>query len=120
MNDSLKKWNKDRILRDYEYCYSYRVAVRIGTDTTLVLQHKSDDIKYLEDIIDIETGTTVKLEGAEIPKETATDLVILGKTINRDIYNHLWDKYTEIDNETVEENLDNIVWEYDITQEYTI
>ena len=113
---------KRQLEKEYNRCYNYRVKVSISGNI-MQLPHTIEDILGLQYAIDNANNKgsqSVKLEGVEIDLQTAQNLTDLGKEINVDIYDHLWQLYSQVDTTTNIDELFNITWQYDITQTYTI
>ena len=111
---------KKNIYNEYLDDYNYRVLVRLDENNTMQLPHTRENICALEYAIDNATNIDsgyIMLEGNNISLGLAENLVNLGKKINVEIYEHLWEKYAEI--ETAAEP-NKVVWEYDISKEYSI
>ena len=116
-----KRSYKKQTKKEYNYCYNYRVYVNIAGNI-MQLPHTREDIIGLQYAIDNANNKgfeSIKLEGVDIDLQTSQKLIDLGKEINVDIYDHLWDLYAQIDATTTVDDMFLIKWSYDITQEYT-
>ena len=94
--------------------------VDLGDGNIIDLPHTRDDIAGLQNSVDVAVDSKVPLNGTDIPVALAESLIRKGKEVNVELYRHLWDKYSEVDSCTTEEEINAVVWEYDIEQIYTL
>jgi len=115
---------RKRVELELKYDIAYKTKVTVDVNGNIMqFFHKREDILALEYAIDVATGensNVIMLEGIEIDITIAKKLVMLGKQINVDIYDHLWEKKKLVYDLTDETQIDDIQWEYNIEQVYTI
>ena len=111
---------KDYMYNRYSASMQTDCSVDMGSGTIIKLHHSRDDIAGLQNSVDVSRTGTVLLSGNFIQVSVAESLIKLGKEVNVELYVHLWDKYAEIDDCTTPEEVEAVIWEYDIEQVYSI
>lgn len=117
----VKKLAKARLAQlGYDKDYNHNVSVDLGDGNLFTLPHTRNDILSLQFSVDVAENDEVPLEGGIIPIAFANKLVALGKRINVDLYNELWQKYGLVDDALTSDETDAVLWTYDIKQVYVL
>lgn len=117
------KFNRKNYMEGAHYAPALLTDVSItdGT-TTYIIPHDADTIVFAKSAVSIHDvgATNIRFRSYTLTYNEAECIIFNINKINYDIQYHLWDKYAEIDACTTTEQVNAVVWEYNITQLYTL
>ena len=117
------KNNRKSYLKGVSYTPEMRAKINIVKNQTLTynVNHDFDDMVIVYAILvnGIVTGD-VRLQQYVMTPDDLQDLHYTINNINIAMYNHLYDKFDEIDACTTETAVNAVVWEFDIEQNFPL
>ena len=117
------KFNRKDYMRGAHYTPAILTDVSISNGTTThIVPHDAETVVFANSALAIHNSSTtsIRFRSYILTYAEAYAVVFTINKINYEIQNYLWDKFAEIDACTTTEQVNAVVWSYDITQVYDI